>query len=577
MSLHSGAGLADIAPPPPSRAPAPSGDARGQRGGEGAPVSSSAGPNGVTVVFGGAGIGRLLLAHDPPGPPPGWAAAPAAGAPAAAAAAAPAGGGILLNATVESRAFGGRNATLLAAYDYAYPTAHVSAPLNVTAVRGPGGAGGPARDVHVEAQLAVARAPGAPAAVPLAAFMLDYLERVAVLRAAGPSSPGGDAGAGAALSGTVTAGASAARVEIDGTEYGLALVEPPPRASAREPPAAGARAAADAAARAACPAGAPASYRMDAGTGGLFGLPQAAVECGGAALNAALISAGHARVRTAMCAHSEFALEPWAVRGCAPAMADALGFRLAGEPQGPAGAVLSRPFPAAGFAAAYAGDLHDLSNRAEGRGTAAGTAGAAAVQILPGVDRMLVERPGNASLAARYGEAAALGSPAPYELIVTAGGNRTASVPVGPYPFSSPIAYEFAAGRAGGGIVIGAGSGPGTARVSAADWFGRIAELRVDGAAAPAGAAGHGPPCRPHCEVRVGAGGAIVTAVNAWGGASSAAVPGAAPGRGAAGAPAGPYGAAVAYAEASVPYLAALCVAAACLSAYLRLGPLGRG
>ena len=627
MSLHSGDGLADIArppPPPPDAAPpAP--------GGEGAPVSSAAGPLGTTAVFEGAGIGRLLLAHDPPGPPPGWAeaAARAAGAaenaapgpPAAparlAAGAAAAAGGILLNATVESRAFGGRNATLLAAYEYAYPTAHVSAPLNVTAVQGPGGAGGPARGVHVEARLAAARSGadggagiggmgnGSAAALPLASFMLDYLEGVAGLHSGG-FSRGGNAGAGDPLSGTVTADASAARIEIDGTSYGLALVEPPPRASAAWPPpppdrraggpAAGARAAADAAAREACPAGSAASYRVDGGTGDLFGVPHAAVECGGASLNGALISAGHARVRTAMCAHSAFALEAWAMRGCAPAMADALGLRLAGRPQGAAGGdggdggdgggrghgQARRPFPAAGFAAAYAGDMHDASSRAEGLGTAAGTAAASAVRILPGIDHMLRERPAGASLAARYGEAAALGSPPPYELIVTAGGNRTASVPAGPYPFSPPIAYEFAAGRADGGIALAPGSMPGTVRVSAADWFGRIAELRVDGAAVPPGAAGYGPPCRPNCEVRIGAhggsgSGSIVTAVNAWGGTSSAAVPDAAPERGAPGAQAGPYGAAVEYAEAAVPYLAALCIAAACLSAYHRLAPSRRG
>ena len=398
--------------------------------------------------------------------------------------------------------------------------------------------------------------------------MLDYLEGVAALHSDGLYSSGGDAGAGASLSGTVTADASAARIEIDGASYGLALVEPPPRASAAGPPtapgpgavgpAAGARAAADAAAREACPAGSAASYRIDGGTGDLFGVPHAAVECAGVSLNGALISAGHARVRTAMCAHSAFALESWAVRGCAPAMADALGFRLAGRPQGAAGGAggdgggggggggghgqASRPFPAAGFAAAYAGDMHDASSRAEGHGTAAGTAAASAVRILPGIDHMLRERPAGASLAARYGEAAALGSPPPYELIVTAGGNRTASVPAGPYPFSSPIEYEFAAGRADGGIVLALGSMPGTVRVSAAEWFGRIAELRIDGAAVPPGAAGYGPPCRPHCEVRIGeqgGSGSIVTAVNAWGGTSSAAVPNAAPERGAPGAQAG--------------------------------------
>ena len=237
------------------------------------------------------------------------------------------------------------------------------------------------------------------------------------------------------------------------------------------------------------------------------------------------------------------------------------------------------PFPAAAFAAAYAGDMHDVSNRAEGLGAAVGRAGAAAVLVPAGVDRMLAAQPGSASLAARYGEAAALASPLPYELIVAAGGNRTASVPVGPYPFSSPIEYEFAAGRADGGIVLDAGAGPRTVRVSAADWFGRIAELRVDGYVVPPGGAGlQGPPCRPYCEVRVGQGGGggagaegntTIVIANAWGGtASASALPAAS---GAAGGPGSRvYGAAVAYAEAAVPYLAALCILAACLLAYSR-------
>ena len=206
-----------------------------------------------------------------------------------------------------------------------------------------------------------------------------------------------------------------------------------------------------------------------------------------------------------------------------------------------------------------------------------------------------------ASIAGRYGEAAALGSPPPYDLVVTAGGSRTAAVRVGPHALSSPVEYVFAAGPSPGGIVIEPSVPSGLARVRAAEWFGTISELYVDGEslpAAPAAAAAllpgappilpalpapdpgggrGGLPCRPYCEVRVaaaegGSNGTIIEAANAWGGTASLSVehsPSGADQRQAAADLA--YGPAVAYAEASVPYLVAACIAAACLVAYGRL------
>ncbi len=238
-----------------------------------------------------------------------------------------------------------------------------------------------------------------------------------------------------------------------------------------------------------------------------------------------------------------------------------------------------RPFPAAAFAAAYAGDMHDAANRASGRGSAVGIAGIGHVLIPPGADRAIgpgaaeAGHPALASIAGRYGEAAALGSPPPYDLVVTAGGNRTAAVRVGPHALSSPVEFVFAAGPSPGGIVAEPVSpSPGLARVRAAEWFGPISGIYVDGEPHAAGGRG-GPPCRPYCEVPVAAGGATdIAAVNAWGGAASLSVE---RGRGGGGElPAAAdlaYGPAVAYAEASVPYLVAACIAAACLAAYGRL------
>ena len=547
--------------------------------GGGAPVSVASRGGPYTAVIGGAGVARLLLAHDPPGPPA-WDGG--------AGGAAPAVGGIALDGLVESAMFGGRSATRLASYEYSYPAAHVSAPLNVTAVQGPGGAGGPARSVGVSAELAPAAGRGA---VPLAEFMRGHLEHVAALREAGMPWHDLDSSAGARR-GTATADPTASHIEIDGVRHGLALVEPVRGGRDRAE-------ADDAAAREACPRGSAVLYDIDDGTGALFGEPQASVECGGRSLNGALVSGGHARVRTAMCAHSEFALSEWAARACAPAAADAASFRLAGPADPP-----PRPFPAGEFAAAYAGDMHDASNRAEGRGSAAGTVGIGHVLVAPAADRAL----GNAaavaehryggppahhalfSIAGRYGEAAALGSPPPYELEVSAGG-RTASVAVGPHALSSPVEYVFAAGPSPGGIVLEPRApSPHVARVRAAEWFGAVSELYVDGD--PVGAAGTpggsgsgwgGPPCRPYCEVRIGGPGGSgmtnITATNAWGGTASLSVSGPRSGGGPYGGAASAadlaYGPAVAYAEASVPYLVVVCVAAACLAAYSRFAAAG--
>ena len=642
MSLYGADGLAALAAsaPPSVLASLPE-RALGPWANESAPVSvvprgrGGGGEGGATAVIGGAGIARILLAHD--GPPAGTAgteegagAAPSAATAAAAAIeAAGAAGGILLNATLESRMFGGRSATQLAAYSYSYPAARVSAELNATAVEWRGGGedeGGktaPARGVRVEAALVPAGGTGAGAAaaaaaaaepVPLAAFMLDHLEQTAGLRrdglpAAAEAPPPGP-GSGAARTGTVTASATASHVEIDGVRYGLALVEPlrgpPAGAGMRGGAEAGARAAAeaaDAAARAVCPLGSDALYDADNGTGAIFGVPQALVECGGVGLNEALAAGGHARIRTAMCAHSEFALRGWAVRGCAPAAADAASVALAG-PRGPdaAAALPAGQFPSAAFAAAYAGDMHDASNRAAGLGSAAGAVGIGHVLVAPDADRMLGQAeeraeivPALGTIAGRYGEAAALGSPPPYDLVVSTGANRTASVHVGPHAFSSPVEYEFAAGPSPGGIVaVPDAPSPHIARVRAADWFGAIAELRVDGepreppARQGSGrmAGVEGPPCRPYCEVRIAGGGGgatVVEAANAWGGTASLSLGAAMPGGGEAGggtagsAAERAYGPAMAYAEASVPYLVAACIAAACAAAYGRFAAASAG
>ena len=594
MSLRGADGLAGIASsaPPAALASLPE-RARGPWGSESAPVSlalrghDDAPGNGsgvtATAVIGGAGIARLLLAHDPPGPP-GMRGAEGQGTEPAAVV-----GGILLNATVESRMFGGRNATHLASYSYSYPAAHVSAPINATAVESGGQEGHrrPAHGVRVEAALVPAR--GAKDAVPLAAFMLDHLELTAALRSEGlKEEPDGRPRAG-----IVTADATASSIEIDGNTYGLALVEP------LRGPGGGRDAAADAAARAVCPRGSAVLYDADNGTGDLFGAPQVSVECDGVGLNGALVAGGHARIRTAMCAHSEFALRGWAARGCAPAAADAASVALAG-PRGPDAAVpAAGPFPAAAFAAAYAGDMHDASNRAEGQGSAAGTAGVGHTLAVPAAGRMLASSaaaqavPALGTVSGRYGEAAALGSPPPYDLVVSAGGG-TAAVHVGPHAFSSPVWYEFAVGPSPGGIVAEPGApSHRTARVRAAEWFGTISELHVDGvpyASAPgqgggggwAGAGAGGPPCRPYCEVRIeGAGGTAVEAFNAWGGTASLSLDAAVTspaGSGTAGAAAErAYGPAVAYAEASVPYLVAACIAAACAVAYGRFAAASAG
>lgn len=580
MSLRGAAGLADVAASAPLGALASLPErARGPWEDKSAPVSlvmlgAPVGGN-ATAVIGGAGIARVLLGHDPPGPP---GAAEAGGG----ASAAP--GGIVLNATVESRMFGGRTATQLASYAYSYPAAHVSAELNATALESAGGERRPAAGVRVEAALAPAEG-GAARPVPLAAFMLGHLERTAALRTEGlPPVPGAGARAG-----TVTSDATASSIEIDGARYGLALVEPPGGNGGGAP-----AAVADAAARAVCPRGSGAVYDIDDGTGAIFGVPQASVECGGVGLNGALVSGGHSRIRTAMCAGSEFALSEWAVRGCAPAAADAASIALAG-PRGEAAAALSAgPFPSAAFAAAYAGDMHDASNRAVGNGSASGTVGIGHALVAPAADRMIwqaaAEAAGAPSLetvSGRYGEAAALGSPPPYDLAVSAGDGRAASVHVGPHAFSSPVEYEFAVGPSPGGIVEEPGApSPYVARVRAAEWFGPITELRVDGLPyAPAqrldgirlgGGAGE-VPCRPYCEVRIaGEGGAAVEATNAWGGSASLSLgadpPDGGRSQGAAESAAErAYGAAVSYAEASVPYLVAACIAAACAAAYGRL------
>ena len=578
MSLRGAAGLAGTAAsaPPDALASLPE-RARGPWGNESAPVSlvlqGAPGGGNATAVIGGAGIARILLGHDPPGPPGALETGAGAAAP----------GGIILNATVESRMFGGRNATRLASYEYAYPAAHVSAALNVTALESAGGERRPAAGVRVEAAL-VPAAGGAGWAepVPLAAFMLGHLERTAALRVDGlpPPAPGADARAG-----IVTADATASSIEIDGVSYGLALVEP-----LRGP--GGGGAAADAAARAVCPRGSAAAYDMDNGTGAVFGVPQASVECGGTGLNGALVAGGHARIRTAMCAGSEFALSEWAVRGCAPAAADAASIELAGPRAEDAAALPARPFPSAAFAAAYAGDMHNASNRAAGNGSVAGTVGIGHALAVPAADQMLGRAASGAAalgtVSGRYGEAAALDSPPPYDLAVSAGGGRAASIHVGPHAFSSPVEYEFAVGPSPGGIVTEPDApSPYVARVRAAEWFGPIAELRIDGAPyAPShglggihlgggGGAGEAP-CRPYCEVRIaGEGGAAVEAANAWGGSASLSL-GASPpdGAGAAGSAGSAaeraYGAAVSYAESSVPYLVAACIAAACAAAYGR-------
>ena len=417
-------------------------------------------------------------------------------------------------------------------------------------------------------------------AVPLAAFMLDHLERTAALRSEGQWVPlEGDA----PRAGTATADATASSIEIDGSEYGLALVEP-----LRGPGGGTATAAAAAAAaRAVCPRGSAVLYDADNGTGDLFGAPQVSVECGGVGLNGALVAGGHARIRTAMCAHSEFALQGWAARGCAPAAADAASVALAG-PSGPDAAVPDAgPFPAAAFAAAYAGDMHDASGRAEGMGSAAGAAGVGHMLAVPAAGRMLGNSaavqapPALGTVSGRYGEAAALGSPPPYDLVVSAGGN-TAAVHVGPHAFSSPVWYEFAVGPSPGGIEAEPGApSHRTARVRAAVWFGTISELHVDGVPyASAPGQGGGLPCRPYCEVRtVGAGSANVEAANAWGGTASLSLDAAPPGGGggAGSAAERAYGPAVAYAEASVPYLVAACIAAACAAAYGRFAAASAG
>ena len=83
--------------------------------------------------------------------------------------------------------------------------------------------------------------------------------------------------------------------------------------------------------------------------------------------------------------------------------------------------------------------------------------------------------------------------------------------------------------------------------------------------------------------MRIGGPGGIgttnITAANAWGGTASLSVAsprsGAVPHGGAASAADLAYGPAVAYAEASVPYLVVVCVAAACLAAYSRFAAAG--
>ena len=170
-------------------------------------------------------------------------------------------------------------------------------------------------------------------------------------------------------------------------------------------------------------------------------------------------------------------------------------------------------------------------------------------------------------------------------------GGRTASVAVGPHALSSPVEYVFAAGPSPGGLVLEPRApSPYVARVRAAEWFGAISTLYVDGepvgaAGAPGGGGGGwgGPPCRPYCEVRIGGpgggGASNITAANAWGGTASLFVAGPSGGAG----PRGgderaadlAYGPAVAYAEASVPYLVVVCVAAACLAAYSRFAAAG--